>query len=95
MHRGVTVAEHVPAWLLYALVAICISVVGLSVAGWLYVNSLNEDTIRQGIENDQKWCGVVTTLDNAYNQQPTRPTTQIGLELARQIHELRVQFSCP
>ena len=49
----------------------------------------NEETVR---ETSQKWCKIVTTLDNAYRAQP--PTSPTGRQLAQDMHQLRIDLDC-
>lgn len=44
-------------------------------------------------ESERKWCGLVTSLDDAYRAAP--PQSQLGQKLARDIYQLRVDFHCP
>jgi hypothetical protein len=51
---------------------------------------------RAARESEQRWCGVVTTLDEAYSgaATSTRPQTTIGKKLAEEVHTLRLEFHC-
>jgi hypothetical protein len=75
----------VPKWLTYALCAVVVSIIGVGLGVILYANYIDS-------ESNRRWCGVVTTLDDAYSQN--RPTTPIGQELARELRNLRVDFGC-
>jgi hypothetical protein len=75
----------VPRWLTYALCAVVVSIIGVGFVVILYANYIDS-------ESNRRWCGVVTTLDDAYSQN--RPTTPIGLALARELNELRHDFEC-
>jgi hypothetical protein len=49
-------------------------------------------------EADRRWCVMLTNLDDAYAQSP--PKTETGINVAQQIHYLRVTrqplgFGCP
>ena len=44
-------------------------------------------------ESQRKWCGVVTTLDDAYEVTP--PQTPAGKKIAGDIARLRADFGCP
>ena len=55
-------------------------------ASMVYANKVARDSQRQ-------WCGVVTTLDDAYRQTP--PQTPAGKKIATDVAELRARFGCP
>jgi hypothetical protein len=44
-------------------------------------------------ESERKWCGIVSTMDDAYRATP--PQTPAGRKLAADIRHLRVDFGCP
>lgn len=48
---------------------------------------------RVAAESERKWCGVVTTLDEAYRVTP--PRTPAGQKIAQDIRRLRGDFDCP
>jgi hypothetical protein len=75
----------IPRRVLYALVAICVSVVGVGAGAVLYADHV-------ATESNRKWCGIMSTLDDAYVQ--ARPTTSAGQKIAREIHRLRTDFGC-
>ncbi|KPC64739.1 hypothetical protein, partial [Streptomyces chattanoogensis] len=47
---------------------------------------------RAARESEQRWCGLITTMDRAYREEP--PATDLGRQLARDIAELRREFRC-
>jgi len=42
--------------------------------------------------SNQKWCSMITSLDDTYREQP--PATNLGRKLARDFNELRREFEC-
>lgn len=50
-------------------------------------------TNRAARESEQKWCGIVSTLDDVYQGQP--PQTPVGRDMAEQLSQLRRDFGCP
>lgn len=44
-------------------------------------------------ESERKWCGVVSTMDDAYRDTP--PQTPTGRKIAADIARLRADFGCP
>jgi hypothetical protein len=44
-------------------------------------------------ESERKWCGVVSTMDDAYRATP--PQTPAGRKIAADIRHLRADFDCP
>ena len=68
------------------LVACLVAAIGASAVSIIYSN----EAARQ---SEQRWCGVVTTLDDAYRQSP--PQTPAGQKIARDIRQLRADFGCP
>ncbi len=73
----------VPVW--YALVAILVSMLAMAGAAVLIAD-------RAARESEQRWCGLITTMDRAYREEP--PATDLGRQLARDIAELRREFRC-
>lgn len=43
-------------------------------------------------ESNQRWCGLMSTLDTAYSDKP--PSTDTGRRVAAEIKKLRHEFSC-
>ena len=75
----------VPHKLVYAWVVslICmITVAGLAIQ---YANYVDR-------KSNQRWCGVVTLLDDAYTANP--PQTPAGKELAWEMKKLKTEFRC-
>jgi len=50
-------------------------------------------TNRAARESEQKWCGIVSTLDDVYSSTP--PQTPVGKDMAEQLRKLRDDFGCP
>ncbi|MEU8334789.1 hypothetical protein [Micromonospora tulbaghiae] len=71
-------------------------VVAFGAASVLYANVRAERAERRAEqidrESNRRWCGVVTTLDDAYRQTP--PQTPAGKKIAKDIAELRIEFGC-
>jgi hypothetical protein len=74
-----------PRRLVYALVAVVVSMLGVGLIVIVYAKHIDE-------ESNRHWCGVVSTLDDAYTQNS--PTTDIGRYLAREFKQLRSDFDC-
>lgn len=70
---------------IYALVVVFISALVMTVVSVQYANYVDR-------ESNTRWCGLMTTLDNAYTAQP--PTTETGKTVAAEIHKLRNEFAC-
>ncbi|MEV4212911.1 hypothetical protein [Micromonospora sp. NPDC049662] len=68
------------------LVAVLLAAFASSAVSIIYSN----EAARQ---SERRWCGVVSTLDDAYRQTP--PQTPAGLKIARDIRQLRADFGCP
>ena len=86
--------QRVALW--YAVVMVFLSIgVAVGVNIWYTQRvaaasrAANEETVR---ETSQKWCKIVTTLDNAYRAQP--PTSPTGRQLAQDMHQLRIDLDC-
>lgn len=47
---------------------------------------------RAARESEQRWCGLIVTMDRAYREQP--PTTPTGREMAARVGGLRESFGC-
>ncbi|MFI6332906.1 hypothetical protein ACIBBG_31945 [Micromonospora chersina] len=50
-------------------------------------------TNRVARESERKWCGIVSTMDDAYADTP--PQTPAGRKIAVDIARLRADFGCP
>lgn len=71
--------------MLAALAVIFVSWITLGVVSIVYTDHVAE-------QNRRAWCGVLSTLDDAY--QGHRPPTALGQQLAVQIHRLRIDSDC-
>lgn len=71
----------------YSVVVVVLVQLAVSITvGW-YANHV-------AYEGNRNWCGLVTTLDDAYSQSPQQPTTAIGRRIAVEMKELRHEFGC-
>ena len=80
--------EAVKAWWAIAVVVVC--VVSLAIVGVLYTN-------RVARESEQKWCGIVVTLDDSYSvpRPPNAPPlTPAGERIIKEMRRLRTDFHC-
>ncbi|MGW5556840.1 hypothetical protein ACWER9_06410 [Micromonospora sp. NPDC003944] len=79
------------------LVACLLAALGSSTVSILYSNESARQSEQRVSEqqrlSEQRWCGIVSTLDDAYRQTP--PQTPAGQKIARDIRQLRAQFGCP
>jgi nitrate reductase assembly molybdenum cofactor insertion protein NarJ len=76
---------HVSRSTWYILVAIYVSMFAMGVATLLYANHV-------ATENSRKWCHLLVTLDEAYQQTP--PQSPAGRRVADDIHHLRTDLHC-
>lgn len=72
------------AW--QTLVVVLVAAIVSSVASMAYANAAAR-------QSEQRWCGVVSTLDDAYRETP--PQTPAGQKIATNIRRLRADFGCP
>lgn len=72
------------SWDLLAVSFVCAFLAAAS--SMLYANKVARDSQRQ-------WCGIVTTLDDAYRERP--PQSPAGVQMAQDIRRLRGEFGCP
>jgi len=79
-----------PAW--YTLVVSVLLLIVLGVGGVLYTNRTVSQQDKAERANDQRWCKLLTTLDEAY--QATPPQTPTGQRVAADIHNLRAELGC-
>lgn len=84
------------AW--YAIAVSFVAVVAIALAGVGYTNYVQDQAQRrteaERAESDRRWCALLTDLDSAYATSPG-PTTEIGMKVAAEIHQLRIAFGCP
>lgn len=77
---------------------VCAAAFGLSgVATAIIVSNNTEQRLREfAIETDresnQKWCDLLTPIDEGYKQH--RPNTAAGVAFAKAIHARRIDFGC-
>jgi hypothetical protein len=66
------------------------------VSGIIYTNKVQRQADKRNeqlrIESEQKWCDVVSTLDNAYKVNP--PQSTLGKTLASDMAKLVHEFHC-
>jgi hypothetical protein len=74
-----------PRRLVYALVAVIVSILGVGLGVILYATHIDR-------ESNRHWCGIVSTLDDAYSEHT--PTTALGQDLAHELKQLRNDFGC-
>lgn len=79
-----------PAWWTLAISVLLLIILG--VGGVLYTNRTVSQQDKAERANDQRWCKLLTTLDEAYQSAP--PQTQTGRRLASDIHNLRAELGC-
>lgn len=80
--------EAAKVWWSIAVSIIC--TVALVIAGVLYTNKVARDS-------EQKWCGIVTTLNDSYTapRPPNAPPlTATGQRLMEEMGRLRREFNC-
>lgn len=82
-----TTPVAVPRRVIVALIVVFLSVVAVGAGSMLYADYVNR-------ESNQRWCGLVVTLDDAYRQSPQQPTTPIGKRIAEEMRKLRDGFGC-
>lgn len=70
---------------LYGLIIAYVSVFVVAFVAIQYSNYVDR-------KSNQRWCSIITTLDDTYKQQP--PSTVLGKKLAKDMHELRSEFEC-
>lgn len=82
----------------YAVVVAFFACLAIALAGVLYTNHVQHVADRRSTaeraDSDQRWCSLLTELDNAYSAPPG-PTTDTGRKVAAEVHQLRVDFGCP
>jgi hypothetical protein len=67
------------------LVMVLTAVVGPGLA--IGVSSANQH------RSEQAWCGIISTLDDAYRATP--PTSPVGIRVAAAMARLRKDYHCP
>jgi len=75
-----------------ALAAIGLSMITFGGGGYAYTNWSISQQDKAERANDQRWCKLLTTLDEAYRSAP--PQTETGRRLASDIHNLRAELGC-
>jgi hypothetical protein len=70
---------------IYAAIMVMVLQLAVAINGIWYANKVSR-------ESDAKWCAIITSMDNAYTQQP--PSTETGRRIAKEMHELRLSLAC-
>lgn len=71
--------------LLWSMLISFLCALVISLSGIIYTGQSNAD-------NNRQWCELLTTLDTAYSSTP--PQSELGLKVARSIHQLKENFGC-
>lgn len=83
-------ADALHRWQRFTMITISVVILlAGNVAYTTYVDSKRETAER---ESDRRWCELLVELDTAYSATP--PQTEIGRNVARSVHELRVSLEC-
>lgn len=81
-------AEFMLAIVLIGGVLFCVS----------YTNRVDErsrrDMERESRQNDQRWCDLLRTLNEAYTSPGAKPTTELGRRIAQAVQDLNKDFAC-
>lgn len=73
---------------IYALIMVFVSVVVVSLAGIWYTDHVAR-------QNNQKWCALLITVDNAYAEALKNPNiSPSGRRIGEEFHRLRIEFRC-
>lgn len=81
-----------PSRRVYALLVVFLTLVGLGFVNWLYIRHVDAQAERRNLERAREICGLITVLDDAYRGTP--PTTQLGRNVADEIHAYRQRLGC-
>lgn len=71
---------------LYLAILALVAAVAVGVNSIVYANSVER-------QSNRNWCDLVTRLDDAYQQN--QPTSDLGRQIAADMHNLRVRLGCP
>lgn len=91
-----------PVW--YSVVAILVCIVMMTVTTTVLLQrqadqaaelsrQARQEAQQAARESERRWCGLVTSLDDAYRSSP--PQTPVGQRMAMELATLRMQFGCP
>jgi len=85
MHKPVTITRGA---VLYAIVAMLLANVSVSVSGVVYTNA-------QQRESDKRWCRLLGDLDRPVDPRITDPNQRARTQLTvKRIHILRKEMGC-
>lgn len=77
-----------PRQLLYTVSVIVVAILVVTFSGIWYTNYISH-------KNDQRWCSLLQSVDEAYEQVRDNPNASpAGKHIAEEFHKLRVDFSC-
>jgi len=89
--------ERRPGW--YAWVAVLASNLTMGALAVLISVTLAGRAVNvaeaQRHASDEKWCALLVTLDESYNDPAHAPSTELGRNIAKAIHDLRNGYNCP
>jgi len=72
-----------------------VSLVAVVVAGVIYINYVDDKRDMAERESDRRWCSIVGTIEQAYNDPASPPQSEIGRQLAADFHDLYAGLDCP
>ena len=75
----------IPKSFLYYLVVSFVSALVMTLVAVVYANYVDN-------RSNQRWCGIVSTMDEVYREEP--PTLDTGKRLAEEIKKLKNDFRC-
>jgi hypothetical protein len=79
--------------LIYSFIIIVISSMLMSVIAVIVSVSIATTKANNTDESsNRRWCTLLVTLDEAYKS--IKPTSPVGKNIAKQIHDLRIDFHC-
>lgn len=76
----------------YAAVVVFVTLLVLGVGNWAYIQHVDHQAEQRNVDRAREICGLIVVLDDAYQQ--TKPTTQLGKNVAGEIHAYRVRLGC-
>lgn len=83
-----------PIW--YSIATSFLAVLVVTVGGVLYTKKVQDENDvryhRLVQQSEQKWCSIITTLDDSYKTTP--PSTPVGRKVAAEMSRLRREFHC-
>jgi hypothetical protein len=83
---------HRPRSLVYVILIQTLSFFVIVIGGTLYINHVDEKRAEAERKQDQQWCELIVTFDEAYRSSP--PSSETARKIQELMHRRRETLGC-